>query len=100
MTAPRTSPSGSATPAASSASSRPAPPASSPSPPDGRRLAVARPDGLHLYDLPTGEEVLFRKAHDRFDALTPDSFATAIAFAPDGKRIATGHADTTILIWD
>lgn len=68
--------------------------------PNGRRLAVARPDGLHLYDLPTGKEVLFRKAHDHFDSITPGSFATALAFAPDGKRIATGHADTTILIWD
>ncbi len=68
--------------------------------PDGRLLAVARADGLHVWDLATGKEVLFHKAHDSFGRLSPDSFATAIAFSPDGKRIATGHPDSAILIWD
>lgn len=68
--------------------------------PNGRHFAVAAPDGIHIWDLAARKEVRFIKGHDRFDAHSLDSFATAICFSPDGKRIATGHADTTVLIWD
>jgi hypothetical protein len=67
---------------------------------DGRHFAVAAPDGIHIWDLAARQEIRFVKGHDRFDVHSLDSFATAIAFSPDGKRIATAHADSTILIWD
>jgi WD40 repeat protein len=68
--------------------------------PNGRHFAVAAPDGIHIWDLAARKEVRFIKGHDRFDAHSLDSFATAIAYSPDGKRIATGHTDTTVLVWD
>ncbi|MFL5339992.1 MAG: WD40 repeat domain-containing protein [Gemmataceae bacterium] len=68
--------------------------------PDGRTLATAQPDGLHLWDVLTGREKLFRAGHANFDAWDDDTFAGCLAFSPDGRRLATGHADTTILVWD
>jgi WD40 repeat protein len=64
---------------------------------DGRRLVLSDRRGLHVYDLISGKEVLSREAPDGPRAL---GFASAVAFAHDGRHLATGHADTTILIWE
>jgi WD40 repeat protein len=59
---------------------------------DGKTLAVADDRGLHFLDTATGKDLLCHAPVDaRIDAL---------AFAPDGKRIASGMSDGTILIWD
>ena len=47
---------------------------------------------MRLWDLATGREL--GKLAD------PRGGVTALAFSPDGKRLAAGCADSTILLWD
>jgi WD40 repeat protein len=61
--------------------------------PDSRLLAVTAPmQDILVWDLVQGAELR------RFKAL--DSEVTWLAFAPDGRRIVSGQADSTLLIWD
>jgi hypothetical protein len=65
--------------------------------PDGRSLAVApgrhaRGPALALWELSTGQV--------RWQPEGPGSPVTALAFSADGKVLVTGHADTTVLLWD
>jgi WD40 repeat protein len=61
--------------------------------PDGRTLAAARRDRtLLVIDVATGRE---RLRLGGFDAAM-----TAAAFTAGGRRLVTGHADGTILVWD
>ncbi|MGH7169031.1 MAG: WD40 repeat domain-containing protein, partial [Gemmataceae bacterium] len=60
--------------------------------PDGRALAVADERGIVLHDLASGRQ---------FHRLS--GFAagvSALAFSPDGKTLASGHDDTTVLLWN
>jgi WD40 repeat protein len=67
--------------------------------PDGRHLALADPNRFAVYDLATCKMVLERPAPEYLRQ--HGYFATGgIAFAPDGRTIATGHEDGTILFWD
>jgi WD40 repeat protein len=68
--------------------------------PDGRYLAAAVRDGIRLWELATGEVVMRHKAHEPADDLYSSSFASCLAFAPDGRTLATGNPDSSILIWD
>jgi RNA polymerase sigma factor (sigma-70 family) len=57
------------------------------------RFAFMRNDeGITFWDLLTG-----KKIHQQSML---DTYASCVAFSPDGKRMATGHSDSTILIWD
>jgi WD40 repeat protein len=65
--------------------------------PDGRVLAFARRYGggpsagpIHLLDL-----TLSKETHQPLDAA-----AYCLAFARDGKLLASGNMDTTVLLWD
>ncbi len=58
---------------------------------DGRILATAAGPVAVLWDAATGKE-LRRLKHDRA--------VTALAFTPDGKRIASGASDNRIRLWD
>jgi WD40 repeat protein len=61
--------------------------------PDGKRLIVATQDaGLHGLDAQTGRSVVAR--------LQMDSSATALAIAPDGRRVATGHFRGDLRRWE
>ena len=61
---------------------------------DGRILAWSgRGDGLvSLHDAKTGAEVARLVGHG--------GLVRGIAFAPDGRALATGGADRTIKLWD
>jgi WD40 repeat protein len=68
--------------------------------PDGARLAVAgqltAPGGgrqqIRIYDFATGELVLVLTGHTRN--------ITALAFSPDGTRLASGSQDRSAILWD
>jgi WD40 repeat protein len=63
--------------------------------PDGRRLAGAcgrQPGDVSVLDAATGKEVLSLKGHQKQIA--------AVAYAPDGKRLASLSMDNTVRVWD
>ncbi len=60
--------------------------------PDGRLLAQADGNRARLWDLYTGKEAGTFDGHR--------GALAALAFAPEGKRLATASTDTTALIWD
>jgi WD40 repeat protein len=61
--------------------------------PDCRTVVTVTPGyGLRFWDTVTGEEVGRRTG--------ATARVTALAFSPDGGYLATGHADSTILLWD
>jgi RNA polymerase sigma factor (sigma-70 family) len=49
-------------------------------------------DAIHLWDLASGKELAHYQGQE--------SFVHALSFFPDGKRLATGMVDSTILLWD
>jgi hypothetical protein len=62
--------------------------------PDGRFLAAewAGVHAISVRDLATGTEVARRGGYR--------SLVQTLAFRPDGKALASGHADGTALVWD
>ena len=66
--------------------------------PDDRQFAVATEDRIRFWDTASGKEVGSIKLSAGQD-LGP-SGVLALAFSPDGRKIATGHADSTILLWE
>jgi WD40 repeat protein len=61
--------------------------------PDGNRLAIAGAKNLvHLADVATGRDLATFQGHT--------GALTGVAFAPDGKTIASSSNDGTVLIWD
>ncbi|HEY7425903.1 MAG TPA: sigma-70 family RNA polymerase sigma factor [Gemmataceae bacterium] len=61
--------------------------------PDGRTLALVGETGtVRLLETATGKERGHFTGHG--------GEVTALSFAPDGRRLASGSRDTTILVWD
>ena len=63
--------------------------------PDCTRFAVASSIGIWIYDSITGNEL-----HQLTDVTNQVHGINNISFAPDGKTIATGGLNGTILLWD
>lgn len=59
--------------------------------PDGKTFAMACSDGLAFHDVATGER--------RFAVTTPDGSIGCLTFSPDGKVLAAGLLDSTVLLW-
>src|SRR5258708_3455634 len=53
--------------------------------------AEYNPQTIQVFEILTGKEI------HRFEPHDP---VFAVAFSPDGRRLVTGGADTTALIWD
>ncbi len=59
--------------------------------PESLGLKTPQPH-VHLWDLIAGKEIQVLKGHQ--------GPISALAFSPDGKLLATGSYDTTVLLWD
>ncbi|HYV34767.1 MAG TPA: WD40 repeat domain-containing protein, partial [Gemmataceae bacterium] len=68
--------------------------------PDGRMLAAIGPDALHVWQVSTGKRLLHIPGNDQAIVRGGMQFASCMTFSPDGKSLATGHANGTILLWD
>ena len=67
--------------------------------PDGRRLIVATKASVDVWDVLTGEELSAPTGKPLLGGGHKGDVLCA-AISPDGKTIASGGADTTILLWD
>jgi hypothetical protein len=67
---------------------------------DSRLFAVAGSEAVRLWETATWQPVGSLKVRSGA-SLPPDrACARSLAFSPDGRTLATGHADGTILLWD
>jgi WD40 repeat protein len=58
--------------------------------PDGARLASAGSQAVVLWDAATGRRLL----------TLPGQLPDAVAFSPDGSRVAASTFDDTVTVWD
>ncbi|MYA58042.1 hypothetical protein F4X88_17305 [Candidatus Poribacteria bacterium] len=78
--------------------------------PNGDLIAVASSIGVWLYDAHSGKEIrLLQKHSDRVEVDTGNLITTlskhnnwvkALTFSSDGKILASGSQDGTVLVWD
>ena len=73
--------------------------------PDGRTLAagIDIDTAVRLWDVATGRELVSYEGHRRPAAITgfhPKGNVTALAFSPDGRRVATGDGFGVVKVWE
>jgi len=62
--------------------------------PDSRTFALQGNRQVVLHEVVSGKE------RARFPAPTPPEVLPSLSFSPDGRLLATGARDTTVLVWD
>jgi RNA polymerase sigma factor (sigma-70 family) len=68
--------------------------------PDGSVLAVSDRAAVSLREIATGKELFRHEQHGELPGVPPAAAAQSLAFFPDGRRLAAGLWDGTILVWD
>jgi hypothetical protein len=69
--------------------------------PSNRFFVTNDLDGIQIRDVTNGERMAHFKMPEAIrSGTTPGSYASCLTFTPDGLRMATGHPDSTILLWD
>jgi WD40 repeat protein len=58
---------------------------------DGSRLVSSDIAGARVWDVTTGREIL---------SLPSTAYVFCATFSPDGKRVATGHGEGSVVLWD
>lgn len=67
---------------------------------DGRMIATSDGDSISLRELATGKELFRRQQSGDLAGVQGAAPVRSLAFFPDGRRLATGLADGTVLVWD
>ena len=69
--------------------------------PNHRLAFISDYDGITIWDLATKKPVFKRPMPEAIrSSTTRGTYESCVALSPNGSRMATGHPDGTILIWD